>query len=466
LIALAACGALIVSGRTGFAQRSASLPPKSDAVITDKATNVAPNPALSEDQTVKRPAPTAAKERPVELSIEKPLIEESEWSKWRLGGKVKNDYNSRVRDGDLGRDSKEIVANGIRIQVYALTLPSERLSMSRLISALLLSVHNGASSKPDAGARRIFREAMMKEIVARCRKLEDNQLLVRVAAGLLLGHLFIEEETPGVRGSAQFYTGSQGTYDNFMALMEFLEKEGQPTPVKLVAVNGLRNVATNGNPALPAALNIRMAKALIAQLEKNYSPDTDWYQERLCDTLASINQVNDLDAQPFIAYALAKTMFDPNRSLCARSAAAKAIARAQLSQAIDLNVVAYGLADLGRQMAEARKQKKHLNSCCVMNLFLAFKPRDMAEKAQHAGLLDRVDEPSFKTYKKMMNEVYALLRPMFVHEYTKPGDEFPPEAVAPILDWIKTNPPPNQLRIAPGYPPLAFSQVTKAESSH
>ena len=61
-----------------------------------------------------------------------------------------------------------------------------------------------------------------------------------------------------------------------------------------------------------------------------------------------------------------------------------------------------------------------------------------------------------------MNDVWGLVRPIIVQEFKKPGEEFTPQVVQPLIDWINTN-KPNQLRIAPGYAPLSFSQVTKSE---
>ncbi len=112
-------------------------------------------------------------------------------------------------------------------------------------------------------------------------------------------------------------------------------------------------------------------------------------------------------------YALAKALYDQNRPLCARAAAAKALGRAPLPPSIDLNVVAYGIADLSRQIAKrATKEKSTSAAGASSTCFLAFKPRDISDKrARRAGLLDRVDEPSFQKYKESIKDVYGLVLP-------------------------------------------------------
>src|SRR3954447_18164256 len=98
---------------------------------------------------------------------------------------------------------------------------------------------------------------------------------------------------------------------------------------------------------------------------------------------------------------------DAKRSLCARASAAKALGRAQLSPAVDMNVIAVAIADLSRQIVETRNAKKQpVRRWCIMNVYLAFRPRDANEKSHHAGLLDRVEEAVYQKYKKSITEVY------------------------------------------------------------
>ena len=214
---------------------------------------------------------------------------------------------------------------------------------------------------------------MLREIVADCRRLSDNQFYARLNAAILLGNAYVVAEVPADRIAAEFYTPA------FEALLEVLEKPGQPEAIKLVAVNGLRNAAVHSNPPLEPSQRIRLANKLRDELAK--TDTNEWYQERICETLGSLDQILDLDGKPFIVHALAKALFDRTRPLCARAAAARALGRDQLPPDIDLNVVAYGIADLARQIAETRNEgKKQVRRWCIIKVLLAFVPRDSAER--------------------------------------------------------------------------------------
>jgi hypothetical protein len=388
------------------------------------------------------------------FAMSDPKTTDEEWKKWEQGS-PQADYNNRLNNGDLDSASMRVISNGIKMQIYAMTLPTQRDNLGTLVSHLLRSVHGAASTK-DAAVQRSVRQAMMKEIIRDCRDIGGNQFYVRLNAAILLGNLFIVPETPGNRGATEFFA------EAFEPLIEVLERPGQPEGVKLAAVNGLRNAANFSNPPLPHTKLILLATKLRDELEKT---DTcEWYQERICETLGSLDQTLDLDGRPFIVHALAKALFDHNRPLCARAAAAKALGRAPLPSTIDLNVVAYGIADLSRQIVDARNErKKHVRRWCISNLLLAFRPKDANEKARRAGLLDRVEEPSYQKFRQSIKEVYALVRPMVVQELKETDSAFAPEVGEHLADWLK-NHTPAQMRVAPGLPLITTTQVTKTEA--
>lgn len=389
------------------------------------------------------------------FTISKPLTTDEAWKTWE--GRGRGEYNARVHAGDLDRESLQIINNGIRAQIFAMSLPTQRDNLGTIVATLIRSVHGAADAKTDPGTQRSVRQAMIKEIIADCRKLGDNQFYVRLNAAILLANLFIVAENQANRVQPEFYS------EAFEPLMEVLERPGQPDAIKVAAVNGLRNASLFGNPPLEPSRKIRLATKLRDELEKTDAGE--WYQQRICETLGSLDQIFDLDGRPFIVHALAKVLYDRNRSLCARSAAAKALGRAQLPPTIDLNVVAYGIADLSRQIVEARNEKKkHVRRWCIDDLYLAFQPINNVEKARRAGLMERVDEPTYQKYKESIKEVYALVLPMVVQEYKEADSAFPPEVGDHINEWLKTH-TPAQLRIAPGLPLITTTQLTKTDSA-
>jgi hypothetical protein len=410
------------------------------------------------------PGAFIAPPRPAEFAINKPLTTDDKWNKWSRG-KGRGEFSGRVQSGDRDGQSDRIVQDGIREQIHAMSLPalrdpkSERFMLSEVVQGLLRTVRTAAAKKP-AGDQRQYRVFIMDEIIKGCRELADNQFYVRLNATMLLGNLFIVEASPGTKNEPEFYTPA------FDALMEVLDRPGQSEAVKIAAINGLQNAALYGAPSLMTHQNIQLAKKLISELEKPGA--NEWYQERLCDVLSSIDQVHDLNGQPFIVHALAKVLFDTGRPLCTRAAAARALGRAQLDASIDLNVIAYGIADLSRQMIEARNDgKKHVRRWCIANVFLAFWPKNPFEKTRRAGLLDRVDEPTYSKYRKTVTDVWGLIRPMVVEELRHRNVvnvTFSPQVLAQMVEWLKGN-TPAQLRVAPGLPPVTTTQVTKVDAN-
>jgi hypothetical protein len=217
---------------------------------------------------------------------------------------------------------------------------------------------------------------------------------------------------------------------------------------------------------LQVADNVRLAKRLIQELEKPNA--NEWYQWRLCDTLSTIEQVHDLNGQPFIVQALSVVLFDTSRPLCARAAAARALGRTPLDPSIELNVITYGITDLARQMVEARNSgKRKVTRWCVADVCLAFLPKDSPEKSRRAGLLDRVDEPTYSRYRKAVTQAWAVIRPMVVEELrhrAEPDIEFPQEVLTGMVDWLKGN-TPSDYRISPGMPSVTTTQVTKVDAN-
>jgi hypothetical protein len=432
----------------------------------DKETEDEPKSSNEQDREALPRGVTVPPQRPPEFTLNDPKTTDEDWKNWSKG-KAAGEFNSRVQSGAHDSQSDKVVSDGIRMLLSAMTLPSmrdpkaDRFPISEIVQRLLRAVKSAAIKLP-AGDQRQYRIAMMQQIIKNCHDLDlaSNHYYVRLNAAVLLGNLFTEEANLTTKAAPEFYTPA------FDGLMEIFEKEGQSEGVKLTALDGLRNVCLYGNPPLQVNENVRLAKRLIAELEKPGSHE--WYQERLCDTLSLIEQVHDLNGQPFIVQALSKVLFDTGRPLCARAAAAKALGRTPLDPSIDLNVIAYGIADLSRQMVEARNDgKKHVARRCVADILLAFVPRDSNEKSHRVGLLDRVEEPSFAKYRKTVKQVWDAVRPMIVEELkhrNEPDLEFPTEVLSPIVEWLKTN-TPTDLRISPNMPPVTTTQVTKVDSN-
>jgi hypothetical protein len=432
----------------------------------DKETEDEPKSSAEEDRAALPRGIFVPAVRPPEFSIDDPKTTDKDWKDWSRG-KGHSDFNTAIQNGNRDGASDKIVQDGIREQLEAMTLPAmrdpkgERFQISDIVQGLLRSVHT-AANKLGAGDQRQYRIFMLQQIIkdARELKLASNHYYVRLNVAVLLGNMFIEEANPATKSEPEFYTPA------FDALLEVLETPGQSESVKLTALNGLRNACLYGNPPLQVNDNVRLGKRLIQELDKRGA--NEWYQSRLCDTLSSIEQVHDLNGQPFIVQALSVVLFDTSRPLCARAAAARALGRARLDPSIDLNVIAFGIADLSRQMVEARNSgKRKVSRLCVADICLAFVPRDTPEKSRRAGLLDRVDEPTYSRFRKTVMQAWAVIRPMIVEELrhrSEPDIEFPAEVLTGMSEWLKGN-TPSDYRISPGMPSVTTTQVTKVDAN-
>jgi hypothetical protein len=85
-------------------------------------------------------------------------------------------------------------------------------------------------------------------------------------------------------------------------------------------------------------------------------------------------------------------------------------------------------------------------------------------------LLDRVEEATYSKYRPTVKQVWGLIRPVVVEELknrSEPDIVFPQEVLPPIVEWLKTNAPPNlpNLRISPAMPPVTTTQVTKVDAN-
>jgi hypothetical protein len=396
--------------------------------------------------------------KPPEFSIVRPLTTDKDWKEWNKKGR--RDYRDAIASGDLTTQNVRIIGDGIRAQIYALTLGSfndphvVEDQRSRIVQTLITDIKNAAGNK-DIAVQRAVRSTMFREMINRCREIGDNQFYARLDAAVLLGRMFVVDPDPLKQSPGEFY---QPATD---ALLDVLTRKGQPEAIKILAVRGLENAALYSVPRLTPEKNVKVATALIQELAK---PNTNpWYQSCLCEALGSIDEFNDFNGQPFIVQALTMALFDHNRNLCARSAAAKALGRAKIESPIDLGVVAYGIADLSRQMIEARNEGKHVRRWCIANILLAFKPGTLERDRRGVGLLDRVEEPMLQKYRKPVQDLSKAFYPVVVQELKQPSAPFPEKVSVPIVEWMKAN-KPRELRIAPSLPQIATPEtITNAE---
>ena len=385
------------------------------------------------------PKTKAATEAPNVFQINNPKITEAEIKEFKT-----NEFKFKIalQRGDLDR---ELIQQGIRTRVYSLTLlkgasPKEKEDGAKIVESLRREIYGAGLTLPEAG-KRSFREFVLQEVTNRCAELLDNHFYPRLQAVVLLSSLNLIEPEPGAAATAA--VGYTPVLDH---LQKVLDEPGQLEPIKVVAVNGMTRINLTGSTPPSPNQRIRMAHSLIREL--NNPQAHEWYQWRLVECLGSIDQVTDLNGQPFIVNTIQKTLNDRSRPWTVRSAAAKALGRAQLTPDMKVNVFVFEIVNLAKEAAEAvnaeNAPKSPYWSHCFWDIYCAFKPEDSAEVARGVGLTKKIERQGMKVFDKTVTEGYKQILPLMNHAISSDiVNNFPDELMTPVRDWLQTNTPPN-----------------------
>src|SRR5690606_11113586 len=125
-------------------------------------------------------------------------------------------------------------------------------------------------------------------------------------------------------------------------LLPLLSDASQPIPVRIWAAKGLGRVLRAGD--LEDERRHEIATGLIKELNENPRSHY-WFQWRQVEALGGVGMVNFGGDRAFAADALAKIMVDRERHPCVRAEAAKQLGRIPLDGNVNLNLLAYGIAD-------------------------------------------------------------------------------------------------------------------------
>lgn len=427
------------------AQNDAPAESSDDSQPADE-TKTPPEPA---ERGVKSPT-----EIPAVFKIDKELITEAEVKDFK---RREFEYKTALRNGSNTNADRELIAEGIRVRVYSLTLRSNITAHeegAKIVEMLRREILE-AGRLLDPTAARSFREFVLKQLMDRCVELLDNHFYPRLQAVVLLANMNIVEPDPFGGSAGQAYTPA------LEPLMKALDEPGQLEAIKIVAVTGLTQINLRGATPPEPNQRIRMARSMIRELA---NPNThEWYQERLLEGLGAIDQVVDLEGKPFIVTAIESTLNDRKRKWTVRAAAAKALGRAQLTPDMKIPVFVIDVVNLAREMAEAVNsegaEKSPYWNKCFCDVYYAFRPADSAEVARGAGLIKKLDQAGMSKYETVVMEGYKQYLPLMNHAvFTARVTDFPEEMITPVREWLQTNAPADY-NLSPDRTPTTTKQV-------
>ena len=459
---LSCVAVLCACSMAAFAQEEPAEEPAEDRILGDIGESdeppVEPDPATQEveeadredsrvDQNFEPPEATAE-------AVEKPLITAAEYKE--ISDRLfKARMRERLRRGELTPENQKYIDEWARAAVHNLTRvePEVREQLGRLREDIDSDIDGAASlqSAPDQARR--FREYLLESVTKRLTELLDATFPVRMQAVVLLAELNYREQDRIRQTPVVPYSGAAEP------LLKVLSAPPDPTltrdentSLRIIATNGLARIMQFANPS--PDLKIRFGNAAIEQLQDNTTHP--WYQRSLVDALVVVDQMLNLNREPFLVQALTMVLADDKRHWVVRSAAARALGRVPVDATINMPLLAYQIVKLAGQMAEAYNQNpaEVFWPECFWNVYLAFKPENAEELQRQAGLVTKSQAATLGDHAAVIESAYNRIVPLTSSVINQPGAPIPPEAINSINQWLQQNKPQNN-RVAPGLQPIA-----------
>ena len=289
---------------------------------------------------------------------------------------------------------------------------------------------------------------------------------VRLNVACLLSEFVVE------RGDVNRGTPDARYTPASLTLCDVVDDPLQLDAIKVVAVRGLVRIMQTGKPKPDYDRRLKVVQCMIKQLDRPFQRSVlrqemeshlqhIWYQEVLAESLAAIGIREDNQNRPIVETALAKILADSQRHFLARTAAGKALGRANLGGSFDNELRSYQLAVLASQMTDAYNKAPAAGywNRCFQQLYFAFKAVNRDEKSsggRPAGLLGQF--PSVP-----LQNAYSRIVPLVAHVIVQPVEvngkfsylPISSEALKPLIDWMGENRPANY------QPPRGTSPVSK-----
>jgi hypothetical protein len=376
-----------------------------------------------------------------------------------MEGRGDSNFKRAMLLGRRDLPSSKIIEEGIRVWVYRMTLKENQRKVRTEMGNLLLQIRSAARREKRIRRKKEFRTFVCIETVARAKELLDNNNEVRLNAAILISELNVME--PGSRNNPPAEAYSPGT----AVLLEIIQDEKQPIPVKIQAARGITRNALLGVPLFSNQHKNDLVKSIVKELEnaKKLSRDQagPWYQARLLETLAAIDLPTVRNGDPLIFNTLESFLEDTKLDFSVRCMAARSLGRAHLVTHPQINVerLSLKLAKLGLDLTNGFNKSMRVAPATFprwqkyfWDLYVAFHPENDYDKVLYRnrklGLL------AIYPNRKEIQDAYQKILPFAAHVLKQPEQAgirlLPQNQIQALSNWIKNHPQAAKL---PGVPP-------------
>ena len=353
----------------------------------------------------------------------------------------KNVMRTGTRPGTL---EFQALQEGLKWEIYRATkseFKTNRTAFQGVKKHLRQGIlHLAGQSIAGRREREEFRQLVCTEVLKLLKDLLKNNFQARSLAIELIPALEINTDSKQrqiLRAAAD-------------ALVEVLDDQEQPDAIKLRATESIVLYLENVNPG--AQIEIKFARAIRDEL-KSRLPATP-YQLHMIDALSRIRaarEVVGVNRRPIVIETLVSVIQDKERDPVVRCSAAGALGTVGIDQQIDLESLAWKVAELAAEMGAAYNQNSEYQfwGTCSLELFLAFHhERAPAPGQQPAdGILNRA--PGSRLVRQAYDHVLKICLAMLDHP-----EQIDQALVVGAAAWVKANQPKN-LRFDPGSPPVS-----------
>lgn len=348
------------------------------------------------------------RETPPELSIEKELLSEGEYDKWRKeeAGPF-GSYSNALAAAQVDAKTQLALTTGVRVQVHQLSMKANRDDLTKIRTDIIRQFDANAKSAA-------IRKFMLGEFTKRAAELLDGNIHTRYHAVQLLGELNLVPPGIGVRA-----TPGVGHIDAVPVLLEVLQapqgKTKQPEAVKILAAISIARQLQSGRSTLQSNSKIPVdtAQVIVSELT---SGENDWYRIRLIEALiqTAVPSIPSGSGQMATIEPLARIMADPAETHEVRVAAAFNLGRAVIAPGVNSTAIAWSLTESARMVAadlNAGRIPPQTALFLVQDLFLACRPRpgELTVDGKKAGLINTLSGKPVADAAAAITAVYVDL---------------------------------------------------------
>jgi hypothetical protein len=354
-------------------------------------------------------------------------------------------YNNIIASGEFTGDvQRKLVADIVRWKLSLLTRKEFR-EQAQFNRGKILADLKKSPTNPKVGSREA-RKFMLKTIAEEAPRLFKYHMIARINGAILLAELsdpdYNEADGDGNRKPAEPCIRA------LEPLLELVKDEKQFTAPRIWGVIGL--VRLGELQELKPQLRNTIVRTLVEQLHDSQD-EHEWYQWRLAEGLGKLNLVADLESKRLIVPAeLARVLANPRRHWLVRAEAALSLGRLPYTTEIDAGLIAYEVALLTQQMAEAygRDPESDIWKLCFVKVYGAFKPLDNDQKR---ALLTQTEKGPLAGQRRTVQEAFDVVLPIVRKAV---GDsEGMDTAQANLRKWLDSNTPKN-FKIHPDEEPI------------